>query len=187
MCGIAGSFSISQGTAPDPERIERLTDRLAHRGPDGTGMFTSPSGRAVLGHRRLSVIDLALGQQPMVSDDRHHAIVFNGEIYNYKELRAELEARGERFRTASDTEVLLRLLQREGEHCLARLRGMFAFVYWNDHTGRAIMARDRLGKKPLFFTRRDGTLSFASSLSALRSAVPGAWNVDLAVIDAYMS
>ena len=187
MCGIAGSFSIGQGAAPDPGRIERLTDRLAHRGPDGTGMFTSPSGRAVLGHRRLSVIDLALGQQPMVSEDRHHAIVFNGEIYNYKELRAALEAQGERFRTASDTEVLLRLLQREGERCLERLRGMFAFVYWNDHTGRAIMARDRMGKKPLFYTRREGTLSFASSLSALRSVVPGAWTIDLAVIDAYMS
>lgn len=187
MCGIAGALSVGGTNRPERSRVGRLTDCLSHRGPDGTGLHTSPSGRAILGHRRLSVIDLALGQQPMVSEDGHHAIVFNGEIYNYKELRASLIAEGEAFRTQSDTEVLLRLLQRQGERCLDQLRGMFAFVYWNDRTGRAIMARDRLGKKPLYYTRRDGILSFASSLSALREVLPGGWNVDPAVIDAYMS
>jgi asparagine synthase (glutamine-hydrolysing) len=187
MCGIAGAFSADRHALPDREIVSRVTDRLAHRGPDGTGVHTMPSGRAILGHRRLSVIDLVLGQQPMVSADGQCAIVFNGEIYNYRELRADLAAEGERFRTESDTEVLLRLLQRDGERCLQRLRGMFAFVYWDDRTGRAIMARDRLGKKPLYYALQNGVLTFASALFALRETLPGAWQPDLTMIDAYMS
>jgi asparagine synthase (glutamine-hydrolysing) len=187
MCGIAGVISTDVRARPDRAQVSRLTDRLAHRGPDGTGLHTVPSGRAILGHRRLSVIDLALGGQPMVSAEGQCAIVFNGEIYNYRELRDQLTGAGESFRTQSDTEVLLRLLQREGEACLQRLRGMFAFVYWDDRTGRAIMARDRLGKKPLYYLHRDGVLAFASALSALRETLPGSWQPDLTMIDAYMS
>ncbi len=187
MCGIAGAFSTNEHARPDYQQVSGLTDCLAHRGPDGTGVYAVPSGRAILGHRRLSVIDLALGQQPMVSIDGRCAIVFNGEIYNYRELRRDLVAAGESFRTQSDTEVLLRLLQREGEACLHRLRGMFAFVYWDDRSGRAIMARDRLGKKPLYYTEQGGVLVFASALVALRNTLSGSWRPDLTMIDAYMS
>lgn len=187
MCGISGAFSTDGVTLPDESMIRRLTDCLAHRGPDGSGVYVMPGGKAVLGHRRLSVIDLAMGGQPMVSPDGSSGIVFNGEIYNYKELRAELEFSGVRFRTQSDTEVLLQLLMLEGEACLARLRGMFAFAFWDGSRRRAILARDRLGKKPLYYVQRSGTLTFASALSALRKTVPGDWVPEPAAIDAYMS
>lgn len=187
MCGISGAFSADGVTLPDESLIERLTDCLAHRGPDGSGVHVMPGGKAVLGHRRLSVIDLALGAQPMLSPHSSCGIVFNGEIYNYKELRVELESSGVRFRTQSDTEVLLHLLEREGEACLGRLRGMFAFAFWDGSKERAILARDRLGKKPLYYVQRSGTLTFASALSALRKVVPGSWIPNPAAVDAYMS
>ncbi len=187
MCGISGAISLASSTGPSVDAVAHLTDRLAHRGPDGTGTWRAPSGRAVLGHRRLSVIDLALGQQPMVSEDGSCGLVFNGEIYNYLELRKELEAAGERFRTASDTEVLLRLLLREGEACLDRLLGMFVFCFWDDRTGRALLARDRMGKKPLFHVQHGGILWFASSLSALKDSVPGAWPVNPQAVDDYLT
>lgn len=187
MCGIAGAVALREDVRPSPEIVRALTQALAHRGPNGQGVWISPSGRACLGHRRLSVIDLATGQQPMVSVDGSQGLVFNGEIYNYLELRRTLEEKGETFRTASDTEVLHILLQREGVDALSSLRGMFAFVAWDDRSGRLIMARDRIGKKPLYYRIDGGILYFASSLSALRRTVPGGWDIDPASVDDYLS
>src|SRR4051812_47528628 len=114
MCGIAGGIAVRPDARPDPERVRAMSCRIAHRGPDGEGVWTSPSGRAVLAHRRLSIIDLVTGQQPMVQEGGATGLVFNGEIYNYRELRAQLERAGIPLRTTSDTEVLLNLLARGG-------------------------------------------------------------------------
>lgn len=161
MCGLYASI----GLAPDPARL----DMVAHRGPDGRGWqeFVSPSGILCLGHRRLAIIGLdESGAQPMTEESRRWHIVFNGEIYNYKELRCDLEARGERFRTATDTEVLLRALAFWGpEAALPRLRGMFAFLLWDELEKRLFAARDRFGIKPLYFARTEGGgLAFGSEI-----------------------
>ena len=187
MCGIAGAVATRPGATVSRERLERISCLLAHRGPDAHGTWAAPSGRAALAHRRLSVIDLATGQQPMLSDDGRIGLVFNGEIYNYKELRATLAAQGVSFHTESDTEVLLRLYERKGEACLDDLRGMFAFAIWDDAADRLLIARDRIGKKPLFYTIDDGCLYFASSLRALRETSRTAWDIDPAAIDAYLT
>jgi asparagine synthase (glutamine-hydrolysing) len=160
MCGMAGSVP-----GIDPALLRRMTRRLAHRGPDGEGFFSRPE--VSLGHRRLAVIDLAAGQQPMSTPDGRFTIVFNGEIYNFAELRAWLERQGESFRTRSDTEVLLRLVAREGFDALARLRGMFAFAVWDAVRRRLLCARDRLGVKPFYFRESAGRLLFASEIKAL--------------------
>jgi asparagine synthase (glutamine-hydrolysing) len=160
---------------------------VEHRGPDGAGVWTAPSGRACFGHRRLAVIDLQTGQQPMVSDSGHLGVVLNGEIYNYIELRHDLARRGVPFQTQSDTEVLLRILERDWEQGVHALRGMFAFAAWDDRRGELLMARDRVGKKPLFYAERDGCLYFASTMEALRHCLPGAWAVDPQAIDAYLT
>lgn len=186
MCGIAGAVGLAPGARPEPEAVRRMSQLIAHRGPDGDGLWTSPSGRACLAHRRLSVIDLATGGQPMVGGDGTSAIVFNGEIYNYRELRDVLRRDGASFRTESDTEVLLELLRREELGCLDQLRGMFAFAYWDDSAGRLLLARDRLGKKPLYFATHDGCLYFASSLRAVRAVVPAS-AVSLAALDSYLA
>jgi asparagine synthase (glutamine-hydrolysing) len=146
-------------------RARRMAEALAHRGPDGEGAFSH--GPCALAHRRLSIIDLAGGAQPMRSADGLLAVAFNGEIYNYKELRKELGE--ERFRTASDTECLLHLYEDQGERMLGRLRGMFAFALWDARRGRLLLARDRFGEKPLFYARRPGQLAFASELPALKA------------------
>jgi asparagine synthase (glutamine-hydrolysing) len=187
MCGIAGAVATRPGAMVSRERLERISCLLAHRGPDAHGTWAAPSGRAALAHRRLSVIDLATGQQPMLSDDGRIGLVFNGEIYNYRELRATLAAQGASFRTQSDTEVLLRLYERKGDACLEDLRGMFAFAIWDDAAGRLLIARDRIGKKPLFYTIDDGCLYFASSLRALRETSRTAWEIDPAAVDAYLT
>lgn len=187
MCGIAGGIALSRDRRPDPETVRTMAGLLAHRGPDGEGFWISPSGRACLAHRRLSVIDIAGGGQPMVDSSGARGIVFNGEIYNYLELRDALMRAGETFRTSSDTEVLLRLVAREGKRCVEALRGMFAFVAWDDENGVLIAARDRIGKKPLFFVVEDGCLYFASSLGALRAGVGGACSIDAQALDQYLT
>ncbi len=187
MCGIAGGIALIEGGRPDPETVRRMSGLLAHRGPDGEGLWISPSGRACFAHRRLSVIDLAGGGQPMVDSSGTCGIVFNGEIYNYLELRDALTREGETFRTSSDTEVLLRLVAREGEGCVEALRGMFAFVAWDDERGVLIAARDRIGKKPLFFVVEDDCLYFASSMGALREGVGGSYPIDEDAIDQYLT
>jgi asparagine synthase (glutamine-hydrolysing) len=187
MCGIAGAVARTRGARPDRAAVARMSCALAHRGPDGEGLWVSRDGRATLAHRRLSVIDLETGQQPMVAEAGDIALVFNGEIYNYKELRVELERQGFSFRTKSDTEVLLRLYQRDGERCVDALRGMFAFALWDGERHRLVLARDRIGKKPLYYAESDGTIWFASSLGAVREAIGSSPSIDLSAVDAFMS
>jgi len=165
MCGIAG-FLVTGGVSPDRELLARMCTRLAHRGPDGYGYFTD--ARIALGHRRLSIIDVAGGAQPLGNEDGSIQIVFNGEIYNYRELRAELIARGHRFSTNSDTEVIVHLYEEKGERTPEYLNGMFAFAIWDTGRGELLLARDRFGKKPLYYTTGAGIeIAFASELKAL--------------------
>lgn len=167
MCGIAGfipTHRISEASALDATR--RMVTRMHTRGPDAEGLWMSAG--VVLGHRRLAILDLdARANQPMVTTDGRHTIVFNGEIYNFRELRRELEAQGVAFRTTSDTEVLLALFAREGERMLPRLRGMFAFAIWDTQTSELFLARDPYGIKPLYYTYTKDGLLFASQVKAL--------------------
>jgi asparagine synthase (glutamine-hydrolysing) len=158
--------------AADPHRLAVALGRsLAHRGPDGDGCWLSSDAGALLVHRRLAIIDpTPQGAQPMATPDGRLRIVFNGEIYNHRELRRELEARGERFVTASDTDVLLRLVALDGPSALSRVRGMFAFACWNQADGTLLLARDRFGIKPLYIAATPSRLAFASELRALRAA-----------------
>jgi asparagine synthase (glutamine-hydrolysing) len=171
MCGIAGVARRDGSPITDPNALAAIfSAALAHRGPDGSGVWTAPDADVLLVHRRLAIIDLSAdAAQPMMIDGRH-VMVFNGEVYNYRELRAELEGRGVRFRTASDTEVLLRLIATEGPDALARVRGMFALAYWNGSEQSLLLARDRFGIKPLYVAAAPGSIAFASELQALRSA-----------------
>ena len=163
MCGIAGF--VGAGGSAD---LQRMTRRLTHRGPDAEGYFEKADAGVFLGHRRLSIIDLAGGAQPMVSSDGALAIIFNGEIYNHPELRRELLGKGHVFATDhSDTEVLLHAWREWGEGMLSRLNGMWAFAIHDSRTGRLFLARDRFGKKPLYYFQRNGTFAFASELTAL--------------------
>jgi asparagine synthase (glutamine-hydrolysing) len=164
MCGIAGLANLA-GTPVDEALLRRMTRTLAHRGPDGEGVYTD--GPIGLGHRRLSIIDLSTGSQPMASLDGTASIVFNGEIYNFRELRAELMARGHAFRTSSDTEVILNAYAAWGDDCVRHLRGMFAFALWDRPRRRLLLARDRAGIKPLVYAWDGQRLLFASELKAL--------------------
>jgi asparagine synthase (glutamine-hydrolysing) len=165
MCGIAG-FVRREGSHPaDREVLSRMTRCLAHRGPDDEGAWTG--GGAHLGHRRLSIIDLAGGKQPIASEDGRVVVVFNGEIYNHHELREELLARGHVFATRSDTEVLVHLWEDEREAMLGRLNGMFAIALWDGRDRTLLLARDRMGKKPLYWGLFDGELVFGSELRAM--------------------
>ena len=166
MCGIAGIFHCGTIKPVDPQRVERMCQVMAHRGPDGSGVWSAPG--VALGHRRLSIIDLAGSPQPMHSADERHVISFNGEIYNFRELRRELEAEGAQFRTHGDTEVILAAYQRWGTDCVARLNGMFAFAIYDKAERTLFLARDRFGVKPLFTALlSDGSLAFASELKGL--------------------
>lgn len=167
MCGVAGFVFTSNATeASTLDAVRRMTARMAPRGPDAEGLWTSAG--VVLGHRRLAILDLdARANQPMVSTNGRYAIVFNGEIYNFRELRRELEAEGVAFRTTSDTEVLLTLFAREGERMLPRLRGMFAFAIWDTQSRELFLARDPYGIKPLYYTQTKNGLLFASQVKAL--------------------
>ena len=165
MCGIAGMLNFD-GQPATPAVLRRMSDALAHRGPDGEGVYTD--GAAGLGHRRLAIIDLTpAGHQPMVSRDGRYALVYNGEIYNFQELRAELEALGHPFRSRTDTEVLLNAWAQWGEKALDRLNGMYAFAIWDREARKLFLARDRYGIKPLYYARRNGTFVFGSEVKAI--------------------
>jgi asparagine synthase (glutamine-hydrolysing) len=169
MCGLAGLFDIKGLRAFDPALLERMTQVIAHRGPDGAGHYLEPG--VALGHRRLAIIDLSGGSQPMRSEDGRMTVVFNGEIYNFQELRGELEARGARFRTRSDTEVLLHGWRIWGEAMLPRLNGMFAFALWDADAQSLVLARDRFGKKPMHYALDEqGVLAFGSEMKSLLCA-----------------
>ena len=165
MCGIAGIIDRSE---PDPGgALGRMLARIVHRGPDGEGTHVSKSDGLAIGMRRLSIIDLEGGTQPIWNEDRTIAVVFNGEIYNYLELRAELEAKGHTFRTHSDTEVLVHLYEEDSASMFARLRGMFAFCILDQPRRRLFIARDHFGQKPLYFTSSGDRFAFASELKCL--------------------
>jgi asparagine synthase (glutamine-hydrolysing) len=171
MCGIGGAVSVGLQPLPGLARsLATMNELLAHRGPDGHDTWQHPSGVAGFAHRRLAIIDLETGQQPM-SDGGGNWLIHNGEIYNYLELRRELGESS--FATTSDTEVILRAYRRWGEGCLDRLRGMFAFALWDEETSSLFCARDRFGIKPLYYAQVDGVLLFASEVKALLPFLPG--------------
>ena len=164
MCGIAG-FVHHDGRPADAGVAERMIAMLHHRGPDGSGLLVR--GQAVLAHARLSIIDLSGGAQPMSNEDGTLWVSFNGEIYNYLELRADLEARGHQFKTRSDTEVIVHAYEEFGPACLDVFNGQFAIAIWNTVDGSLFLARDRFGKKPLYYATPDNLFVFASEMKAV--------------------
>lgn len=183
MCGIAGFLRLD-GAAADEREGTAMTDRIRHRGPDGDGTWTD--GPAAIGHRRLAIIDPAHGQQPVANADGTLWIVYNGELYNFRELRAELESRGHRFRTHCDTEVAVHAYQEWGERCLERMRGMYAFAIRDRRNGTLFLARDRFGIKPLAFTQTKDRFAFASELQCFDALPDYAPSLDLQAIDLYL-
>src|SRR5438477_1386911 len=166
MCGICGVVALDRPAETDT--VARLAAALAHRGPDGTGFHSEPG--VALGHLRLAIIDLSdAGRQPFASADGALQLLHNGEVYNYRELRAELEGRGRRFRTATDTEVILAAYLEWGERCVERFNGMWAFALWDEDEQRLFCARDRFGVKPFYYCRDGGRLVFASELKSFRA------------------
>jgi asparagine synthase (glutamine-hydrolysing) len=210
MCGIAGAAWTSDAVPLSVETLTAMTAAIAHRGPDDAGTYfshqklggnphtasatelmagthpTNAGPAAALGFRRLSIIDLSTGHQPLSNEDGSVWIVFNGEIYNYRELRAELESRGHRFSTHSDTECIVHLYEDLGPECVDKLRGMFAFAIWDDRRKRLLLARDRAGKKPLFYRLDRGQLTFASELKALLLVPEAPRRLNLRAIDSYL-
>ena len=181
MCGIAGILNLDNREEVGEESIRRMLAMIRHRGPDEFGIYLD--GPVGLGNARLSIIDLSGGQQPIPNEDGSLWIVFNGEIFNYVELRPELEARGHRFTTHSDTEVLLHMYEEFGAKCLERLNGQFAFAIWNRRTRTLFMARDRLGVRPLFYTRAAGYFIFGSEIKAILADTRVRAEIDFAVLD----
>jgi len=167
MCGIAGCLNLDPDDRASPDLIRTMTDAIAHRGPDGEGLWID--GAVGLGHRRLAIIDLETGEQPMSNEDGSIQIVFNGAIYNHVELRRDLSGRHD-FRSTSDTEVIIHLYEELGDSCVERLNGMFAFALWDGRAKRLLLARDRLGIKPLYWTLDRRRLAFASEIKALLAA-----------------
>ncbi|MEI6987290.1 MAG: asparagine synthase (glutamine-hydrolyzing), partial [Rhodospirillaceae bacterium] len=190
MCGLVGVIGREPLAQADIEDVFGPMSRaLTHRGPDGEGAWLAPSRRCALAHRRLAIIDLTpTGAQPMLSTDGRYTLVFNGEIYNYQELRRTLEAEGARFRGVSDTEVLLEALIRWGhEAALAALVGMFVFALWDERERRLLLGRDRAGEKPLFFMHANRCLVFASEIKALRAMRLTRWTLDRTALSHYLS
>ncbi|HEX9701983.1 MAG TPA: N-acetylglutaminylglutamine amidotransferase, partial [Rhodospirillales bacterium] len=185
MCGICGEIRFDGGAA-STAAVQAMTDAMRRRGPDAGGVHAQ--GRAALGHRRLSIIDLSRhGQQPMIDSELGLALVFNGCIYNYKELKAELTEKGYRFFSASDTEVVLKAYHAWGIDCVKRFNGMFAFAVLERDSGRLVLARDRLGIKPLYISQTAGRLRFASSLPALLAAGDVDTGIDALALNHYMT
>lgn len=178
MCGIAGIFAYSDAAPPVvPEEILKIRDAMESRGPDGAGLWAGTDGRVALAHRRLSIIDLSeAGSQPMATPDGSLRVAFNGEIYNYRELRRELEGQGHRFFSGSDTEVLLHSYRQHGPALVRRLRGMYAFALWDAAARRLVLARDPFGIKPLYYADDGGTLRVASQVKALLAGSGLAWS-----------
>lgn len=185
MCGLAGILHLD-GAPASARLIEAMTDIMAHRGPDDEGFFVD--GPVALGHRRLSIIDLsAAGHQPMATPDGKHVLVYNGELYNFRELRAELEGLGWRFRSASDTEVMLYALVQWGKDALARFNGMFALAFLSRDERRLLLARDRYGVKPLYVAHRGSTLLFASEIKGILAHRSLTAEIDLAGLTEYLN
>ncbi|HEV2852855.1 MAG TPA: asparagine synthase (glutamine-hydrolyzing) [Thermoanaerobaculia bacterium] len=186
MCGIAGIYNFRSGRPAAPSELRTMGTCLAHRGPDDEGYYEE--GSLGLAHKRLSIVDTSRrGHQPMFTDDGQLALIFNGEVYNFVELRAELEAQGHTFQSHSDSEVILRLYQVEGEDMLAKLNGMFAFAIWDRRAKSLFIARDRLGIKPLYYTVTPDGIVFASEIKAILAVSHERPKVNLEMLDAYMS
>jgi len=183
MCGIAGIYNF-EGKPVERERLERMAEVMRYRGPDGSGMHVD--GSFGMSMRRLSIIDLDTGDQPMFNEDGTVAVIFNGEVYNYRELRAGLESRGHKFRTKSDTEVIVHLYEERGADLADALCGMFAIAVWDASRRRLLLVRDRLGVKPLYYAEHAGELLFGSEIKALFAAADVPRKVDAAGLDAYM-
>ena len=196
MCGIAGAIWSDQSAALAPEVLQRMTDVLRHRGPDDAGSYSSgyrvrdgygAVPGVALGHRRLAIIDVAGGHQPLSNEDGSIWITFNGEIYNHRELRKRLEGSGHQFRTHCDTEAIVHLYEDEGVGFLEHLNGMFALAIWDSRARRLVVARDRLGEKPLYYRVERHRLLFASELKSLLQ-VPGmVRELDPQALDAYLA
>ena len=169
MCGIAGIVSFDPRDRVDERRLTTMRDVMRHRGPDGEGLFLD--GPVGLAHRRLSIVDVSAGHQPMSNEDASIWVVFNGEIYNHADLRPRLEQRGHHYRTRSDTETILHLYEEKGDAVVDDLHGMFAFAIWDRTRQRLLLARDRLGIKPLYYTLTGTELLFASEIKGLLAAL----------------
>ncbi len=168
MCGICGILSISPGFDASEPTVVAMRDTMVHRGPDDAGADSWGDGRVAFGHRRLSIVDLSpAGHNPMPNEDQTVWITFNGEIYNHRALRSELEAKGHRYRSNTDTETIIHLYEEEGPRCVERLHGMFAIAIWDERRQELFLARDRLGIKPLYYTQPPGGFAFASEIKAL--------------------
>src|SRR5688500_81200 len=183
MCGICGK--VSWGAPVAAPIVQRMMDAIAYRGPDDCGIYVTPN--AVMGHRRLSIIDVASGHQPLSNEDQTVWVVFNGEIYNYPELRSELLSRGHHLATASDTEVIVHLYEDFGLQCIERLEGMFAFALWDTRQQRLVIARDRVGIKPLYYATSSQTVLFASEIKALLADSSVQRDVELRGIDRFLT
>ena len=188
MCGINGIVRLSAAAPPiDREEVLRIRDAMTSRGPDGAGLWASDDGRAALASRRLAILDLsAAGDQPMASQDGRYQAILNGEIYNFRELRRELEADGIRFHSRSDTEVLLALYARQGTAMLSRLRGMYGLAIWDDRDKTLLLARDPLGIKPLYYSTAGGCLRFASQVKALEQGGAVSREIDPAGLTGFL-
>src|SRR5580765_139907 len=185
MCGITG-FVNNGDTQADREVLARMNAAIVHRGPDEDGFYVREN--VGLAMRRLSIIDLASGKQPISNADKTKWIVFNGEIYNYRELREELDNQGHKFYTNSDTEAIVHLYDAYGPDCLQHLRGMFAFAIWDEVEKTLFIARDRVGKKPLLYSHQpNGDLIFGSEFQALLGHPSISRDVDFEAIDSYLS
>jgi asparagine synthase (glutamine-hydrolysing) len=185
MCGIAGKYHFNPTLPIDTERLTAMTTAVAHRGPDADGFYVGPG--IGLGHRRLSIIDLSTGDQPLSNEDRTIWVVFNGEIYNFAEVRAELVAHGHTFRTNSDTEVIVHAYEQWGEGSVERFRGMFAYALWDEPRRRLVLVRDRLGVKPLHYAVTPSGVTFGSEIKSLLEdpVVPRDWSPE--ALDAYLT
>lgn len=182
MCGICGKISPH---GIDPAELKRMADVIAHRGPDDEGYYINPP--VGLGHRRLSIIDLTKGKQPIFNEDNTIAIVFNGEIYNFKSLRSELLQQGHQFRTDTDTEVIVHLYEEIGERCVEKLGGMFAFAIWDEKEKKLFLARDRIGQKPLFFFQDGSDFVFGSEIKSVIEANNVPREINFEAIHHYLS
>ena len=183
MCGIAGILNLQPGAAIQPHELETMLAPLVNRGPDGRGVHLREAERIGLGHARLSIIDLEGGAQPIHNEDRTVWVVFNGEIFNYIELRAELEKSEHRFYTRTDTEVLVHLYEEHGPGFVERLNGQFAIALWDSKARRLLLVRDRPGILPLFYSQDGGRLVFASEVKSILTALPHRPRLNAAALD----
>src|SRR5215208_3162483 len=185
MCGICGLVSLDGASGPDPAALAAMNETLVHRGPDSDGSVVD--GPAGLAMRRLSIIDLTGGDQPIANEDGRIQVIQNGEIYNYRALMDELRGRGHTFTTHSDTEVLIHLYEERGPSFVEALRGMFAIAIWDARHARLVLTRDRFGIKPLYYRVADGAISFASELKALLRQPAFDASIDLEAVESFLA